>query len=845
MTSFSTSVRYWIVALILLAAHRAIAQQHPDDGNWDGEFGASSNNVGMGSELYALAVGDGVMYAGGAFLTANGQPLSRIGQWDGVTWRPLGTPGAEGVDGPVFSILVKGDSVIVGGQFSTAGGVPVKNIAVWKRSINRWFPLGEGVSGGANAYVSSIVNRGDTIFAGGQFTTAGTVTANNVAVAINGEWKSLGTGNQNGVGGTVNALAMLDDRLYVGGNFTRAGNRAVNSLAQWNGVWGDVGGGVAGYVNTLTVSPFNTLMVGGKFNTAGVDTVMNLAMWNGAKWANNSISQNDLSGNPDEVLTANRNLYEGWIDVEVRAIAFVEDDMYVGGHITRAFPGELTFQYRPVSHIARYEHFKAGRSYFYSLQQGVDGYVNALATDGKNLYAGGQFTKAGKLTTNYVARWDGRTWFTLGVEIGNIVTGLAVKDSKVYATWNPVTIGSTEPLGRIVQWNNPGWSEVTIPVAGQIYSINRIGNDLIVGGAFVNAGEQVAVNVARLDLLDGAWHPLTRGSGVAGGDVSYVRAIAEHAGALYLGGQFTVADTIPARNIAVWEPSSDRWSALGAGLEGEVSAIAVAPNGDVYAGGEFLTSGSDTVRRIARWDGQRWNPMLGGVDATVRAIAINGDNVYVAGDFDTVDGRPMNHVARWDTRTNDWHPLGRGIEGHFAPQITALAVVGRHLFVAGYFTLAGGDSVHNIARWDGSEWNTLGSGLNNNAYTLAVEDNRLYVGGAFTEAGAKPAIYIGLWREQALGVQQSSVSAGSLRLTATPNIAANQTTITLQLPHTDQVNIALIDQLGRVVQQLPEQQLPAGTHSATIDLRQLPQGEYYLLCQTSHQADRVIVQVVR
>ncbi|MCC7437159.1 MAG: hypothetical protein IT211_01545 [Armatimonadetes bacterium] len=844
MTSFSTSVRYWIAALILLTAHRAIAQ-NPDDRNWDDEFGASGSNVGMGSELYALAVGNGVMYAGGSFLTANGKQLSRIAEWDGASWRPLGNPGAEGVDGPVFSIVVKGDSVIVGGQFSTAGGVPVKNIAVWKRSTNRWFPLGEGVFGGANAYVSSIVNRGDTIFAGGQFTTAGTATANNVAVAINGEWKSLGTANQNGVGGTVNSLAILDNRLYVGGNFTRAGNRAVNSLAQWTGVWNDVGGGVAGYVNTLAVSPFNTLMVGGKFNTAGTDTVMNLAMWNGSNWANNSLSESDLQDHPDSNLTGNRSLYEGLIDGEVRSIMFVGTDMYVGGNIARAFPGGATFQYTPISHIARYEHFKVGYSYFYNLRQGVDGYVNAMATDGKNLYAGGQFINAGGLTANYVARWDGRAWFTLGVEIGNTITGLAVKDKKVYAAWSTTPIGSSEPTGHIVQWDNPGWSGVAAPVAGQIYSVHRTGNDLIVGGAFVNAGDQVAVNVARLNLLDGTWHPLTRGSGVAGGDFSYVQTIAEHAGALYLGGEFTVADTIAARNIAMWEPSSGRWSAFGQGLDGAIRAIAVAPNGDVYAGGEFLTSGLDTVRRIARWDGQRWNPMLGGVDATVRAIAINGDNIYVAGDFDTVDGRPMNHIARWDTRTNDWHPLGRGIEGHFAPQITAMAVVGRHLFVAGFFPLAGGDSVRNIARWDGSEWNTLGSGLNNNAYALAVEDNRLYVGGAFTEAGAKPAIYIGLWREQALGVQQPSAVAGVLRLRVAPTITPDQTTITLQLPRADNLRVAVIDPLGRIVQQLPPQQLPAGTHSAVIDLQQLPQGQYYLLCQTSQQADRAIVQVVR
>lgn len=837
-------LRFWIASLLLLAASRAAAQ-NPDDVNWDDEFGTSGANVGVGGELYALAVGNGVIYAGGSFLSANGRTLSRIAEWDGVVWRPLGTPGLEGVDGPVFSIVVKGDSVIVGGQFSTAGGVPVNNIAVWKRSINRWFPLGGGISGGANAYVSSMVNRGDTIFVGGQFTTAGTAPANNVAVMMNGEWKSLGTGNQNGVSGTVNAVAILDNALYVGGNFTRAGNRAVNSLARWSGIWSDVGGGVAGYVNTLTPSPYNTLMVGGKFATAGADTVMNIAMWNGSAWANNSLSENDVAGHPDSSLTGNTRVYEGLVDGEVRSIMFAGTDMYVGGNITRAFPGAATFQYGNFSHIVRYEHFKVGYSYFYNLRQGVDGYVNAMATDGKNLYVGGQFTKAGGLTTNYIARWDGRAWFTLGVEIGNIITSLAVKEKKVYAVWNTTPIGSSEPTGHIVQWDNPGWVTTAAPIVGQAYTMQSVGDDLIVGGAFVNAGEQVAVNVARLSLLDGSWRPLTRGSGVAGGDISYVRAIAEQAGTLYLGGEFTVADTLPALNIARWESSTGAWSALAQGLNGAVRAIAVASNGDVFAGGEFLASGGDTLRRVARWDGQRWNPMLGGVDATVRAIAVNGTNIYVAGDFDTVDGRPMNHIARWDTRTNDWHPMGRGIEGHFMPEITAMAVVGRHLFVTGSFTLAGGDSVHNIARWDGSEWNALGSGLNSNAYALAVEENRLYVGGTFTEAGRKPAVYIGLWREQALGIESPLVSPGSLGLRAAPNVAANQTTITLQLPHAASVTLTVMDALGRVIQQLPEQQLPAGTQSATLDVRQLPQGGYFLLCQAGQQMDRAMIQVVR
>jgi hypothetical protein len=42
---------------------------------------------------------------------------------------------------------------------------------------------------------------------------------------------------------------------------------------------------------------------------------------------------------------------------------------------------------------------------------GMDGSFNpgvwALAWDGENLYAGGDFTTAGGISANYIAKWDG------------------------------------------------------------------------------------------------------------------------------------------------------------------------------------------------------------------------------------------------------------------------------------------------------------------------------------------------------------------------------------------------------------------------------------------------------
>ena len=64
---------------------------------------------------------------------------------------------------------------------------------------------------------------------------------------------------------------------------------------------------------------------------------------------------------------------------------------------------------------------------------GVNSNVNALAISGSDLYVGGNFTQAGGLTANRVARWNGSVWSSLGTGSGNgvsnPVTTLAVSGS--------------------------------------------------------------------------------------------------------------------------------------------------------------------------------------------------------------------------------------------------------------------------------------------------------------------------------------------------------------------------------------------------------------------------------
>ena len=73
------------------------------------------------------------------------------------------------------------------------------------------------------------------------------------------------------------------------------------------------------------------------------------------------------------------------------------------------------------------------------------------------------------------------------------------------------------------------------------------------------------------------------------------------------------------------------------------------------------------------------------------------------------------------------------------------------LYAGGYFGTTGGVTATNIARWDGTAWHPLGSGVNRPVFALAFgADSSLYAGGQFTIAGGIPSNYIARWTGEAL-----------------------------------------------------------------------------------------------
>ena len=132
------------------------------------------------------------------------------------------------------------------------------------------------------------MDSSDHLFAGGIFTTAGSVGASGVAQWNGTAWSALGSGlTQSWWAGRAYSLAFdASGTLFVGGMFDKAGGINAANLARWDGVlWSPVGGGLDGYVLALIFDDSGHLVVGGGFGAAGGNSASHVARWDGVAWS--------------------------------------------------------------------------------------------------------------------------------------------------------------------------------------------------------------------------------------------------------------------------------------------------------------------------------------------------------------------------------------------------------------------------------------------------------------------------------------------------------------------------------------------------------------------------------
>lgn len=351
--------------------------------------------------------------------------------------------------------------------------------------------------------------------------------------------------------------------------------------------------GISGTVYALAVfddGSGEALYAGGYFSQAGGTAVNNIAKWNGTGWSALGSGTNNA----------------------VYALAVYDDGtgpaLYVGGSFATA------------GGLSAYLVAKWTGSAWDTMGDGMDNgtSVNDMAVfddgSGMALYVGGNFTQAGGVSTNRVAKWDGSAWSGLGVGLNN-------------------------PVSALTATNEP----------------SILGPALYVAGSFSTAGGAAASRVAKWSEERAGWSPL--GSGTD----NTIFALAIHDDGrgpkLFAGGKFTQADGLSTPYIAQWNGMS--WSDVGGGMNDRVNALTVFDDGNgpaLYAGGDFSLAGGVAAEHIAKWNGttQTWSGLSGGTNNIVRSlfpaqgVSAVGPGMHVGGTFTIVGGEEVAaRIATW------------------------------------------------------------------------------------------------------------------------------------------------------------------------------------------------------
>lgn len=357
--------------------------------------------------------------------------------------------------------------------------------------------------------------------------------------------------------------------------------------------------------------------------------------------------------------------------------------------------GEIPFpdaySYNPAGQI-----IKKGYVGWTSLKAGLNNSVSALKSDTNGmLYAGGEFTFAGDVEANYIAKWDPATeeWASLGSGMDGSVSALALDPSGYLYAGGWFTTAGGAPANFIAKWDpaTEEWSALGDGLESGVYALTCDTNgNLYATGEFTTAAGMTAVYIAKWDPVAAAWTNL--GDGL---DWPACALTFDSSGALYVGGNFGTAGGVSANFIAKWDPASEAWSALGSGMDSSVNALAFGTNGNLYAGGWFTVAGGNPAYNIAQWDSSSWTPLGSGMDSSVSALVCDTNGfLYAGGWFTAAGGTPAYYVATWNGTT--WTNMGDGMGNG----LSALTLNTRgDPYAGGYFQTADGQTVNYAAEW--------------------------------------------------------------------------------------------------------------------------------------------------
>lgn len=234
---------------------------------------------------------------------------------------------------------------------------------------------------------------------------------------------------------------------------------------------------------------------------------------------------------------------------------------------------------------------------------------------------------------------------------------------------------------------------------GAVYAITHDqNNDIYAGGAFTSPQNYF------MKYSGGTWSHFGPLSTINGTVYAMLWDINNY---LFIGGSFTN----PYAGIAIYDPVNGVWLTLSSGT-GTVRCFCQGLDGSVYIGGTFTSFNGTSSNAVVAY-----NPVTnvtkqivpGTVSGNIitlnpgvyTLVTLPNGNIVAGGDFTTFNGIPCNNVAIYNGTT--WQPMGSGLNW----MVTKLVVNQStgEIYATGFFFQSGNVTVtRGFAKWNGSSW---------------------------------------------------------------------------------------------------------------------------------------------
>lgn len=637
----------------------------------------------QGTVLAVAPDGAGGWYLGGAFSAVHGHArtnLARVGP-DGMptSWNPA-------PNDTVHALALAGDTLFAGGAFTLAGTSSRVRFAAWRAST------GELLSGtpAVDGRVKTLVVSGGQLYLGGLFSLVGGLPSEGLA-AIDRATFAQASRQPPGAMRLVNTLLAAHGRIYAAGAFTSvtspAGNIALTDTL------GTPAAGLPlcdGTIEVIESDGAGGWFVGGYFSLVG------------------GVSRRSLARVlPDGSVDAAWNA-ELLSEASVLALTRVGARLYVGGYSLRTVSAQnATMVALDVATAALVS---------WPVPVVSNAVVTSIGANADSVWFGGQFSAVNGQPRSCLAS--------------------VLASNGALTTWAPlVTFAGNQPSVLAVEYAN-----------GVVHA----------GGSFSVVGGLNRSSFVALDGVTGVPTALTANATNVGPGI--VRALQVSSTHVYLGGSFATVNGSPRTNLAGVARTNGQ--VLGWNVAPDASVFALSLWGSkLYLGGGFSTVASTARARTAAIHAltgvlDAWNPVVPDI---VHAVERSGETVAFGGRFVSLGASVRGGVCAFDPATNALLPFTANANG----EVRALAATDQHLYLGGQFTNVGG-----LGRVRFAEVTTSGATTTwaitpqMTVHTIALLGSRLYLGGEKVQAG-----YVGAWDRTSHTLQSWSCNpVGIVRL---------------------------------------------------------------------------------